>query len=196
MQQLLINELDKLEDLAWSTFKLERTPEQMEAMQDAIDVWLGAVIRKDWDSVRTFEIHIPAFFAIGLCRRNLEECKDPAESLALLVQTAVALGRTKMLLEVGKAPLDSLQQGAVHAAIAGIWNQAKSDTARTGGVARHKKDPKAAEKALIFECWQEWQLDQKKYCNKAAFARAMLDKCEYLESQKKIEDWCREWGKQ
>ena len=105
MQQLLINELDKLEDLAWSTFKLERTPEQMEAMQDAIDLWLGAVIRKDWDSVRTFEIHITAFFAIGLCRRNLEECKDPAESLALLVQTAVALGRTKMLLEVGESPL-------------------------------------------------------------------------------------------
>lgn len=58
---------------------------------------------------------------------------------------------------------------------------------------RHAKDPKRSEKDFIFDCWKLWQEKPQQYKSKAAFARAMLDKCEHIVSQKKIEDWCREW---
>lgn len=63
-------------------------------------------------------------------------------------------------------------------------------------IARIKRDPKQKEKAFVRECWERWALKgESSYKSKAAFARDMLDKCEHLESQKKIEDWCREWEK-
>ncbi len=56
-------------------------------------------------------------------------------------------------------------------------------------------DPKQKEKTFIFECWQTWQKSPYTYSTKAAFAKDMIDKCEHLRSQKKVEDWCREWEK-
>lgn len=61
--------------------------------------------------------------------------------------------------------------------------------------ARHKADPRQEEKAFVLNCWRDWQRDPSRYQGKAAFARDMLGKCEHLISQKKIEDWCREWEK-
>ena len=57
-------------------------------------------------------------------------------------------------------------------------------------------DPRQREKAFIRECWQDWTDGNRHYDSKAAFARDMLEKCEHLKSTKRIEDWCREWGKQ
>ncbi|WP_263770545.1 hypothetical protein [Propionivibrio soli] len=54
-------------------------------------------------------------------------------------------------------------------------------------------DPKQKEKALVKECWTAWQEKTATYKSKAEFARDMLTKCENLRSQKKIEDWCRQW---
>lgn len=64
--------------------------------------------------------------------------------------------------------------------------------ARRAALARapHKR----AEKEFVKQCWEEWRIDHSLYKSKAAFARDMLDKCEHITSQKKIEDWCREWG--
>lgn len=59
-----------------------------------------------------------------------------------------------------------------------------------------KRDPKQAEKTFVHSCWGKWQKKPERYKGKAAFARDMLDKCEHLTSQKKIEDWCREWEKE
>lgn len=56
-----------------------------------------------------------------------------------------------------------------------------------------ESDPKQKEKVFVCECWQDWQKNPDRYKSKAAFARDMLTKCEHLISQKKIEDWCREW---
>ena len=58
------------------------------------------------------------------------------------------------------------------------------------------KDGKQKEKAFIRECWDDWQEFPEIYASQAAFARDMLSKCENLKSQKKIEDWCREWKKE
>jgi hypothetical protein len=68
-----------------------------------------------------------------------------------------------------------------------------SVSSRNSAYARYAKDPKQKEKIFIFELWEKWQAQPKQYKSKASFARAMLEKCEHLTSQKKIEDWCREW---
>lgn len=67
--------------------------------------------------------------------------------------------------------------------------------AAKGGKAAAAKDERQVEKAFVRECWKEWRADPARYRGKAAFARDMLDKCGSLKSQKKIEDWCREWEK-
>lgn len=72
---------------------------------------------------------------------------------------------------------------------------AKATLAKMGGLAKLAADPKQQEKSFIYNCWQSWQKKTDSYKSKAAFARDMLTKCEHLTSQKKIEDWCREWEK-
>lgn len=59
--------------------------------------------------------------------------------------------------------------------------------------ARWMNDPKTKDKAFVKECWLEWQKEPKRYTSKAEFARDMLTKCEYLISNRVIEDWVREW---
>lgn len=71
----------------------------------------------------------------------------------------------------------------------------RQQLAQKGGRARHAKDPKQADKALVEQCWKEWQRKPNNYPSKAEFARDMLMKFGNLESQKKIEDWCRAWEK-
>jgi hypothetical protein len=71
----------------------------------------------------------------------------------------------------------------------------KSMSAKDNVKKKLENDPKQDEKKFVFECWQQWQKKPELYGSKAAFARDMLDKCVCLTSQKKIEDWCREWQK-
>lgn len=68
--------------------------------------------------------------------------------------------------------------------------------AQQGAKARLNNDPRQKEKEFIKDCWIDWQADKSKYKSKAAFSRDMLKKVENLTSQKKIEDWCREWEKE
>lgn len=58
---------------------------------------------------------------------------------------------------------------------------------------RHARDPRQKEKGFIRECFDAWQLQPGRYKTTAAFARDMLEKCQHLTSQRKIEDWVREW---
>lgn len=74
-----------------------------------------------------------------------------------------------------------------------IEKQVRSSIGKKGALAKLARDPKQNEKAFVYECWDAWQKKIDSYESKAAFARDMLSKCEYLTSQKKIEDWCREW---
>ncbi|WP_433693250.1 hypothetical protein [Paraburkholderia phenoliruptrix] len=60
---------------------------------------------------------------------------------------------------------------------------------------RHAKDPKQSAKSAVKESWEAWQRNRLLYKGKASFARAMLKEHPELESQKVIEDWCREWEK-
>lgn len=58
-----------------------------------------------------------------------------------------------------------------------------------------KKDPRQDDKLFVFDCWKNWQQKPSSYVFKSDFAKDMLEKCEHLKSQKKIEDWCRDWEK-
>lgn len=71
--------------------------------------------------------------------------------------------------------------------------QARKKFAYQAVIEKLKRDPKQREKKFVRECWDTWQQNPESYKSKAAFARDMLTKCEHLESQKKIEDWCRAW---
>lgn len=70
-----------------------------------------------------------------------------------------------------------------------------AERARLKAVLKHANDPRQQEKSFIYSCWQSWQAKPDSYKYKAAFAKDMLAKCEHLTSQKKIEDWCRDWEK-
>ncbi|SAK98136.1 hypothetical protein AWB80_07467 [Caballeronia pedi] len=72
-----------------------------------------------------------------------------------------------------------------------------ADVSRKGALGKLAKDPKQAEKSFIKQCWDDWQDGKTHYKKgKAGFARDMLAKVEHLESQKTIEDWCRDWERE
>ena len=68
--------------------------------------------------------------------------------------------------------------------------------ASMGAAAKLSKDPKQQEKALVRECWGDWQNEPTRYKGNATFARDMLQKFETLTSQPVIERWCRDWQKE
>lgn len=71
-----------------------------------------------------------------------------------------------------------------------------NEVSSKGGKAKRDKSPAAPEIVLIKECWLRWQKDPSIYKSKAAFARDMLDKCDYLVSAEGICKRCREWEKE
>jgi hypothetical protein len=73
--------------------------------------------------------------------------------------------------------------------------EARQEMSYRGAMEKLARDPKQKEKAFILECWQAWQKSPNTYAYKAEFAKDMISKCEHLKSQKKVEDWCREWEK-
>ncbi|MDR5171579.1 hypothetical protein IHQ56_07105 [Methylobacillus flagellatus] len=72
----------------------------------------------------------------------------------------------------------------------------KENQARENALKRLANDPKQKDKEFVKSCWEAWQENKNHYASKAAFSRDMLEKCEHLTSQKKIEDWCRTWEKE
>lgn len=78
--------------------------------------------------------------------------------------------------------------------IEGIRAQ-KTAQASSGGRKRVEIDARQKDKQFVFQCWRTWQKNPTQYRSKTAFARDMLDKCEFLVSDKVITDWCREWEK-
>lgn len=68
--------------------------------------------------------------------------------------------------------------------------------AKKGAEAKLANDPRQDEKKTVRSHWEQWKKFPARYRSKADFARYMLKTCEHLTSQKKIEDWCREWEKE
>ena len=77
-----------------------------------------------------------------------------------------------------------------------VLGNAASDMARRGAKTKLKNDPKQAEKALVRECWDDWQKKPDSYKGKTAFAKDMLSKYETLENQNVIVRWCGVWEKE
>lgn len=74
--------------------------------------------------------------------------------------------------------------------------KSRKELARKAVEIRHQKDPKQQEKIFIKGCWRDWAEKPSRYPDLASFARDMLTKCEHLKSQRKIENWVREWKKE
>jgi hypothetical protein len=77
-----------------------------------------------------------------------------------------------------------------------IGDGSVSAIAAMGARAKLANDPKQKERALVRECWEDWQQEPDRYRGKAAFARDMLSKFESLQSQPVIEGWCRIWERE
>lgn len=77
------------------------------------------------------------------------------------------------------------------------YERAESIKAWEASQARLEKDPRQKAKKFVLDCWRVWQEEPERHKSKAEFARDMLkqEQCKSLKSQKKIEDWCREWEK-
>ena len=83
---------------------------------------------------------------------------------------------------------------------------ARRKQAKSGGIAKHKNDPKQAAKADVKVFYVEWQSHgnpKSMYRSAAAFATAMMDKFNdpnnekpTLESQTVITRWCKQWKKE
>lgn len=69
----------------------------------------------------------------------------------------------------------------------------RREQGRRGARARLENDPKQAAKAMVKECWIDWQMEPARYASKSAFALDMLSKFEQLQSQAVIAGWCRTW---
>lgn len=90
----------------------------------------------------------------------------------------------------------ALYIGAALFSMEGFKEPEHSKVARMGGIVRALRSPKSKEKDFVLECWRAWQAKPSQYRGKADFARDMLQKCQHLVSQKKIEDWCRGWERE
>jgi hypothetical protein len=99
------------------------------------------------------------------------------------------------LYEIGELQLQVTETGAMCEGMLKGRDAQKIIQAKKGASGKIAKDPKQTDKAFVFDCWQSWQKNPNSYKGKAKFAKDMLNKCEHLESQKVIEDWCREWEK-
>jgi hypothetical protein len=75
-------------------------------------------------------------------------------------------------------------------------SDAASTKARLSAIKMHATNPKQKEKAMVKECWCDWQKEPDRYKGKAAFARDMREKFLNLESQPVIEGWCRAWERE
>jgi hypothetical protein len=133
---------------------------------------------------------------------NIDEALSKPRVLRkiFLIQTLVEIDKAIFLKGTGEGPISSAIAAAfalsnAKALEAGerVFQSAKTDFAYRGVNAWKDRNPKQKDKNFVFQCWQQWQKKTHSYPSKAAFARDMLTKCEHLTSQKKIEDWCREW---
>jgi hypothetical protein len=126
------------------------------------------------------------------------KCGDPAD---FDTPTWVRFLRAELAYRDGDDALDWLEHimrsaSLLTSAMNGVATaefEAFTSARQRGAKVRHERDPRQREKAFIRACWREWRKEPGRYSSKAAFAGDMLDKCEHLRSQKKIEDWCREW---
>jgi hypothetical protein len=129
--------------------------------------------------LKTFhaELYLLLVF-IEIDNANMNTILDPVAAVGSAIDAANALANAMAIISED----EKLQE-------------IRKNFAYRGAMAKVENDPKQKDKKFVYECWQDWQEKPTRYQSKAAFARDMLDKCEHLVSNKKIEDWCREWEK-
>jgi len=140
----------------------------------------GPSTEEDWDEKR----HNPYGWS------EVDVVNHKAECLLLAYQ---ALSFIRRLHINSRLTNDEIE---IAAKVNEALKKTRSEQASRGAAARHARDPKQVEKAFVFDCWKAWQAKPEMYPGPTAFARDMMEKCVALKSQKKIEDWCRDWRKQ
>ena len=138
-------------------------------------------------------VHIAAqFFAYSAC---IEEH---------MTTSAKAMDSAERLIATSKEMINNQKKFAELQK--NIEQLKKSIQAKSGGIAKHKNDPKQAAKAdvkVFYVKWQSHGNPKSMYRSAAAFATAMMDKFNdpnnekpTLESQTVITRWCTQWKKE
>ena len=183
-----------VEHLHSGKLNISVTNERVQALapQDAIDRIGDA---DDFDIVNC---------AAALFRQGTEQTSGkaivPVEIMYLCVALKEIDGALTLLRRGGEAiasyavaALDCVRTAEALSSGETVRRATLTEWARNASTKRLKDDPRQAEKLFIRKCWNDWKISPKIYRSKAAFARDMVDKCEYLKSTKVVEDWCREW---
>jgi len=117
--------------------------------------------------------------------------KEVIEALNVELEAVNTALQTENAMKLSAADLNAYVTRIAAMVKSGYASYRASKSGKKG----HENRPQTADKAFVFECWKDWQKEPGRYRGKAKFAKDMLEKCESLKSQKKIEDWCREWEK-
>lgn len=170
---------DALEQCEVLHKKLHLDAERLAAIYGGLDSCMESLAKHNYDKYQNASSNEitnqslvgGVFYSLGVAHSALEE-RDLA-----------------FFIEVVSLVTDSIGSLSASAYDLAERSRLMSQYARMG----RAKDPKQQEKAFIRECWEDWKNNPGNYRSKAAFARDMLNKCQHIVSQKKIEDWCREW---
>lgn len=152
---------------------------------------------------RYFDAKVAQIMADALLRQSNAICTYARDGDVLLLRALrehMQIGHTHIEIKSAATPTLAEPEQIVittipteSAEILEILSQYRSQQSRVGAQKRHAKDPKQADKALVRECWDDWQKQPDRYKGKAAFARDMRDKFPNLQSIPVIEGWCRVW---
>jgi len=163
----------------------------------------GKVLNIEWSDTENNQIVDLAWQVFSKLPSKIAALSKRSYADMFLLHALIAIDDALISIDLGSTDAVSTAIEAANALANAIaiqsgsekLQEARQDMAYRGAIARIERDPKTKEKSFIFDCWQGWQKSPNTYASKAAFARDMLTKCECLSSQKKIEDWCREWEK-
>ncbi|WP_143053092.1 hypothetical protein [Nitrosovibrio tenuis] len=163
----------------------------------------GNMLEIDWSDVQDHQIVDVAWQIFSKHQATADTFEKEAYTELFLFHALIEIDNALICIDLGSTDAVSAAIEAANALSNAMaiesgsdkLQKARQEMAYQGAIARIKRDPKQKEKSFVFDCWQKWQQSPTIYSSKAAFARDMLEKCEHLASQKKIEDWCREWEK-
>lgn len=154
-------------------------------VQPATDEFLVFLKKQGIDAKIIETAQTELFESLESTKKSQIKSKEKADSFFRLFQTEWHV----LQADVAKY----LDEDSIYYLLELAVADAASTRARLNAIKMHAKNPKQKDKAIVKECWDEWQKEPDRYKGKAAFARDMRDKFPSLKSQPVIEGWCRAW---
>ena len=164
------------------------TPERIDGLSQLAALGLNCVVQ-EFDSIGSETFDSDGFNPHGFSRS--EFAFHRSECVLMAYKCLVYTQR----LQIGTALTDDESANLKTFDLSKLRKDFATDRAKNAAAAKLANDKTQPEKKRIYKCWVEWQATPGMYPSKAEFARQMIAECDHLKNTKKVEDWCREWGK-